>query len=399
MKKLLSILCCIAIICFMTGCQSGETKTDITESEAVVEISDEMKAAVAGFEAVAEIVEQKNNELDFAIETAETLLAEKLPALDETLIPALETAVSECKITKHTVPELPQNLEEIIVATEKMRVVDYTNVLTNLSEKQASLEDSIRRYSLVNAPSEEYVIECLKRVPNIIDIAAATEDNDPNGQLNKQGGYIAHVYFSSDLIDQGIFDETSVIENGTDCGGSIEVYSSIADVTRRNEYLSTFDGGVFASGSHVIVGTVLVRTSNELTASQQKALEANIIAALTDNEDAISEPLEPVEQTQPKEEPVEEPVEEPTPSAPNAVGVYALDGERIYLNSDGSYCYYNPENGGSWIGTWWQIGYTVIATYTWEGNTDPMYNRYESTDTLVDGGLMTSNGRFFVKIG
>ena len=38
----------------------------------------------------------------------------------------------------------------------------------------------------------------------------------------------------------------------------------------ENDYLAAFDGGIFASGSHTVVGTVLVRTSNELTASQQK---------------------------------------------------------------------------------------------------------------------------------
>lgn len=373
MKKWLSLICCIVIICSMTGCQS-----------------EEMKAAIAGFEAVAEIVEQKNTELDSAFQIAEALLAEKAPALDESLVPALETAVSECKAAKHTIPELPKKLEEIIAATEEMRTVDYTNALEKLSENQTALEDSIKRYSLVNAPSEAYVIECLKKVPNIIDIAAVTEDNDPNGQLNKQGSYTAHIYFSSDLIDQNSFDEASIIEKGTDCGGSVEVYSNITDVTRRNEYLAAFDGGSLVSGSHVIVGTVLVRTSDKLKASQQKTLEANIIAALTGNDDAISEPLEPAEQTKPKKE-------NSAPSVPNAVGVYAFDADRIYLNSDRSYAYYNPNNDGYLRGSWWQSGKVVQATYAYEGI--PEYNWYESTFILVDGGLRDSGGGFWPKIG
>ena len=56
--------------------------------------------------------------------------------------------------------------------------------------------------------------------------------------------------------------------------------------------MSAFDGGVLASGSHTVIGTVLVRTSNELTASQQKDLEAKIIAALTylpEHDDKIPE--------------------------------------------------------------------------------------------------------------
>lgn len=61
-------------------------------------------------------------------------------------------------------------------------------------------------------------------------------------------------------------------------------YPNASDAEKRNDYLASFDGSIFASGSHTVVGTVLVRTSDELTASQQKALEANIIAELTNIE-------------------------------------------------------------------------------------------------------------------
>ena len=122
----------------------------------------------------------------------------------------------------------------------------------------------------------------MKKVENIIDISAATEDNDPNKNLNKAGGYTAQVFFSSDLVNQSEVYGTTIIEKGTAAGGSIEVYSNVEDANSRNEYLAAFDGGFFASGSHTVIGTVVVRTSDELTASQQKTLEANIIAALTE---------------------------------------------------------------------------------------------------------------------
>jgi hypothetical protein len=44
--------------------------------------------------------------------------------------------------------------------------------------------------------------------------------------------------------------------------------------------LTGFDGGVFSSGSHCVLGTLVIRTSNELTASKQKALEQAIIDVL-----------------------------------------------------------------------------------------------------------------------
>lgn len=42
------------------------------------------------------------------------------------------------------------------------------------------------------------------------------------------------------------------------------------------------DGGIFSPGSHRVVGTVIIRTSNQLTASQQKELEEKLIASLTE---------------------------------------------------------------------------------------------------------------------
>ncbi len=59
------------------------------------------------------------------------------------------------------------------------------------------------------------------------------------------------------------------------------MYSTVEDANKRNDYLASFDGGILSSGSHTVVGTVLVRTSDELTASQQDQLEAAIIESLT----------------------------------------------------------------------------------------------------------------------
>ncbi|MBR2741996.1 MAG: hypothetical protein IKD89_00210 [Clostridia bacterium] len=117
-------------------------------------------------------------------------------------------------------------------------------------------------------------------MPNINGIAAATEDHDPNGNLHKQGGYTAQVYFSSPLVDHTYLDN-DIIEAGTTGGGSVEVYSTAEEAISREMYLATFDGTVFASGSHKVIGTCLIRTSDSLTATQQKEMEANIVEALT----------------------------------------------------------------------------------------------------------------------
>lgn len=145
---------------------------------------------------------------------------------------------------------------------------------------------------LVTAPSEEYIIGCLEKVPGIIEIKAVTEDTDPMNNLNKAGWYTANVYFSYQLVNQENVIGDDLIDKGTDAGGSIEVYKTKSEAKKRNEYLATFDGGILSPGSHTVVGTIVIRTSNELTASQQNLLETNIIAALTNETDAIVEPAD-----------------------------------------------------------------------------------------------------------
>ncbi len=138
---------------------------------------------------------------------------------------------------------------------------------------------------LVMAPTQTYVISCLEKVPGVMEVEAVTEENDPNNLLNKAGGYYASVYFSYQIIKQfDIYGET-LIEKGVDAGGCIEVYSTVESATSRNKYLATFDGTFLASGSHTVVGTMVVRTSNELLASQQNKLESNIISVLTTGKD------------------------------------------------------------------------------------------------------------------
>lgn len=145
---------------------------------------------------------------------------------------------------------------------------------------------------LLIAPTEEYIIQCLEKVPGITEIEAVKESTDPMKNLNKPGWYTAHVYFSYSLINQEEVYGKNLIDKGTNAGGSVEVYQTKSDAKKRNEYLAMFDGGALSSGSHIVVGTVVVRTSDELTASQQIFLENNIIFALKGEEEKII-PLNP----------------------------------------------------------------------------------------------------------
>ena len=155
---------------------------------------------------------------------------------------------------------------------------------------------------LVNQPSEAYVIECLKATPHIVNVAAVTKDNDPNGKLNKEGGYYSAIFFSTDFLDNKDLSGDDLIDEGTDAGGCIELYHSEEDAKERDDYLANFDNSwLFNAGYHTTLGTTVIRTSQHLDEDDQKALETNIIAVLTGGEIAEPEATPPAPTEKPSD--------------------------------------------------------------------------------------------------
>ena len=303
MKKTIIAIVLLTVFCFcFTACKSGDYKTatellaakDYASAAAIFEtlgdykdstdkLSEctEMISAIEKFNAALQALTEKNDVLNSEIDAANELVRSDDKALDESLRTTLETAISTAKAAIVTAPEQPVTATATDAAADEIAAVDYSGITEQLKEKKDAMEKSMKQYALVNAPSEAYVIQCLQKVDGVIDISAATEDNDPNGHLHKAGGYSAAVYFSHKNVDQSKVYGDTIVEKGTSCGGQVEVYQTEADAEKRNEYLTGFDGTLFDSGSHTVIGTVIVRTSDQLTATQQKELEANVIAALT----------------------------------------------------------------------------------------------------------------------
>lgn len=350
--------------------------------------------ATKEFKNAVALVEQKNKELEAAIIKSEELIAKNQPLLDESFLSALENAISDTKAVKVTDFEKPKEVEDIISRTKELNEIDYSDALTKLSDKHEEYEINAKRYQLVNVPTEAYVIQCLKTIPEITGISAVTEDNDPNGNLNKLGGYTATVYFSHEKLklNKSIYGDT-IIEQGTDGGGAIEVYTCVEDAVKRRDYLSRFDGTITASGTHTVIGTVLVRTSNELTASQQKELEAKLIIALTYLPEVDDEKEIPKEQETEKTaasttesitttKPVTSNI--PKPSYPSAVGTYRMSNRTLTINADGTlYLSYNGEYmdiEGNWTQSKNIIYYNVWNIDGFEWN-----NPFE--DEVYDNGI------------
>lgn len=303
MRRAFTAICLALAMCLaLTGCDSQDYEKAVKlqeagDCEAALELlrsiesyedsadriaqCERLVAAAGGFDSAKNAATKKNSDLDAAILRFEGLATGEEQALDEDLLPSLEMAISSAIAAKKPISEMPSDVADIEAATSKLNAIDYTEVLLSLEKSGSALEASIRQYALVNAPSEVSVIARLKKVPTVTKMAAVTEGNDPNGQLNKAGGYTAQMYFYSNMIDQKRIAGKGVIGKGTDGGGSIEVYTTPEDAEKRNAYLAGFDGSIFASGSHKVIGTVIVRTSSKLKASQQKKLQADLIAALT----------------------------------------------------------------------------------------------------------------------
>lgn len=268
MKKfsLLLVLALSLTLCF-TGCSN-----------------EEKEKATADFNEAISTAEKNNSDIQTAISDLQALIDSEDQPLDAATIDNAATVITEAETKIVEIPQIPSKTEEIISATETLlKNADCSESLTELQSATDTLSKSIKQMQQVTNPQESFIIERLTGLPNITGMEAVTEDNDPNGNLNKQGGYTATVYFSSDLVDQSeVYGET-IVDKGTEAGGAIEVYATVEDADKRNEYLATFDGaGMLNSGSHSVVGTVVIRTSDKLTATQQKEMEQNIYNSLVE---------------------------------------------------------------------------------------------------------------------
>lgn len=273
MKKTKIIVCVILLVILIISCV-----VFFTVIKPYMDVKKE-------YEEIANSITIKNNELDSSIAELKSLVDSDKKPLDESLLDSSKEVIKQAEQNKKIIGEMPSSTKEIKDKIETLREpVDYSEELKNLSDAKEKLENSIKQYQNFINPTEEFIINRLANVDEIKLCKAVTEDNDPNGKLNKPGGYTATVYFESANVNQSNVYGADLIGKGTAAGGAIEVYANEEDAQKRETYLSAFDGGVLSSGSHRVIGTTLIRTSDELTATQQKNLEQKIIDAISVNE-------------------------------------------------------------------------------------------------------------------
>ncbi len=262
-------------------------------------------------EAVGEI-EAANTELQQVIDTAQATIDAGEEPFDEETLTLLKAAMVSGSSAKVAVPDLlpaydmlkvsedakkadlealteeaNTKLAEIEKAAipENPEAPDYSEVQKNIADATSVYQDSIQSLEQVTAPEDAFVMERLQGIETITAIDAVTEEHDPNNQLNKQGGYIGCIYFADTQVDRSkVYIEEgkdNVIDVGTMGGGAVEIFKTVDEAETRNSYLGGFDGTGFSSGSHYVIGTCIIRTSDTLTGKQQTDLTEKITEALT----------------------------------------------------------------------------------------------------------------------
>ena len=243
--------------------------------------------AVDALNAANADLDSRNSTLDAAISDLQAVQTSGEKPLDPSTDEAATAAITQAQAARQSAPDMPDSTDDINAATEQIKAMgDYADQLDAIASAKQALQDSIAQMRQVTNPEEAFVIQRLTGLPNITGVQAATEDNDPNEQLHKAGGYTSDVYFSSDLVDSSktYADPEyagAIIQVGTDGGGSVEVFANEDDAYKREAYLAVFDGTALTSGYHEVVGTCVIRLSQYLTATQQEDLAQEITDSLT----------------------------------------------------------------------------------------------------------------------
>ena len=312
-KKQFIVSTTAILMLFLTGCENKALDEAKAAAEKYNQIVVPYNEQIKPYNDTVEAFKAANDDLGAAISSAQEMLNSGEEPFNDGMLISLKEAISTSSMAMNSVPEVIPERETIIVSESAIKselteltqhinklideingftlpeipsIPDYTELINSLDDAENAYQNSVISMRQVTAPTDEFVISRLQGIESILEIAPVTENHDPNGQLNKQGGYIGCVYFSDTQVDRSqIYIEPghdNVIDVGTSGGGSIEIFSSVQDAQKRDAYLGGFDGTAFVSGSHYIVGTCVVRTSNALTGTQQRELTERITAALTE---------------------------------------------------------------------------------------------------------------------
>lgn len=238
--------------------------------------------AVESYNTLSKKVKKQNKILENKIDSANTIIKENARPLEERTLEDLKTQVESSQKRIKKVPKIKTNTVDIKKQIKELKKeVDYSTDIKSIVQKIDSYSTSVQQLKQITNPTNIFIEERLKEIDTITGVQSVTETNDKNELLNKQGGYTASVYFTDNEVTEEV-DGRDIVEKGNMAGGNVEVYKTVAEAKKRDDYLSAFDGTptFINAGSHYIFGTIIIRTSPYLTASQQQDLTNKIYKKL-----------------------------------------------------------------------------------------------------------------------
>ncbi len=312
MKKKSLIICLVLVLAILTACSNGKAleaaKTAVDNYNAVAE---EYNGKIQSYNDTVNAFNAQVDDLQNVLNNAQDIINKGEDPYDAATLEALKSAMSDAGNKIDSKMEVIEPAEILTVSEDakssdlktltqtaetgaeeiaqrelppQLDLPDYSETISAITDAQKQYEDSIQSNKQITAPTDEFVMERLQRIDTITEMAPVTEDRDPNGQLNKQGGYIGCIYFADSQVDRSqlyIEGDGSPLDVCNDGGGTIEIFPNKQDAEKRNDYLATFDSdGFLKVGLHYVVGTCVVRTSDYLTGTQQKELTQKITEAL-----------------------------------------------------------------------------------------------------------------------
>ena len=289
----------------------------------------EYNAAIAPFNEAASGIAEANNTLQGVLDAAQAVLDKGEKAYEPDTQDELESAVKKAGKAFAEVPVQIDPLEEQVLpvsfstkelelaqheaetalnavgeAREKIPdvpdVPDYKKELDAVRTAQKKYEDSVQKLANVTSPPDSFVMERVEKIKTVAAAEAVTADNDPNGLLGKNGGYIGCVYFLDERVDRDLLPQEAfakehekAAEDGDDAGSES---SEEAAATAGTEESSSDDAadstGAAESGEEAAASAGTAESSEQAeaqagtTAGSEAAESAGTEAA--SNETAAS---------------------------------------------------------------------------------------------------------------
>ena len=226
------------------------------------------------------------DELESAVKKAGKAFAEvpvQIDPLEEQALP-VSFSTKELELAQH---EAETALNAVGEAREKIPdvpdVPDYKKELDAVRTAQKKYEDSVQKLANVTSPPDSFVMKRVEKIKTVAAAEAVTADNDPNGLLGKNGGYIGCVYFLDERVDRDLLPQEAfakehekAAEDGDDAGSesSEEAAASAGTEESSSDDAADSTGAAESSEAAASAGTAESSEQAEAQAGTTAGSEA-----------------------------------------------------------------------------------------------------------------------------